>query len=108
MFEAPAERLAALDISGWLALLWYGVGATAIAYVMFYAGIARCDAGAAAAFSGLIPFTAFWLSVLVLGEQAGLVQALGGSLVIAGILMISRTKRTQYDVPRELTVKLQD
>jgi drug/metabolite transporter (DMT)-like permease len=107
LFEAPAERVAALDIPGWLGLVWYGVGATAIAYVMFYAGIARCDAGTAAAFSGMIPFTAFLLSVLVLGESAGLPQILGGVFVIAGILMISGIKQ-KYGMPREIAVKLQD
>lgn len=101
MFESPAESIAALDISGWLGLVWYGVGATAIAYVMFYAGIARCDAGTAAAFSGLIPFTAFLLSVFALGERAGLLQSLGGVFVIAGILMISGVKR-KCGMPRGL------
>lgn len=105
LFESPAESIAALDVSGWLGLMWYGLGATAIAYVMFYAGISRCDAGTAAAFSGMIPFTAFLLSVLALGERAGLLQILGGVFVIAGIVMISGIKR-KYDMPRELAVKL--
>lgn len=95
MFESPIERLAVFDITGWLALAWYGVGATAIAYVMFYAGIARCDAGTTAAFSGLIPFTAFWLSVLALKEQAGVIQYAGALLVIAGIVMISGIKQAK-------------
>lgn len=93
LFESPVERLQALGLSGWLALVWYGLGATAIAYVLFYAGVKRCDAGTTAAFSGMIPFTAFWLSVLVLGERAGFVHGLGALLVISGILMISRVKR---------------
>ncbi len=107
LFEFPAERIAVLDLPGWIGLVWYGVGATALAYVLFYAGVARCDAGTTAAFSGMIPFTAFLLSVFTLGERAGLPQILGGASVIAGILMISGVKR-KYEKSRELVIKLQD
>lgn len=102
LLESPFERLQALELSGWLALVWYGLGATAIGYVLFYAGVTRCDSGTTAAFSGMIPFTAFWLSVLVLGERAGLVQGIGALLVISGIVMISRVGKNNA-VIKELT-----
>lgn len=107
LFEAPAERIAALDMAGWAGLVWFGAGATAIAYVCFYAGVSRCDAGTTAAFSGLIPLTAFLLSTLVLGERVGLLQYLGGVFVIAGILMISGVKR-KYGMPRDMAAELQN
>lgn len=73
----------------WLALIWYGVAVTALAFVFFYAGIQRCEAGTAAAFSGLMPLSTFLLSVFLLKENAGLMQCLGGLLVVSGILIIS-------------------
>jgi len=92
-FEDPAARLSALPFPFWLALLWYGLVATVAAFICWYAGISRCDAGTAAAFSGMMPLTAFGLSVLLLKEQAGLLQVFGGLLVIAGIVSISRREK---------------
>lgn len=77
-----------------------------IKYIKGNRTVSRCDAGMTAEFSDMIPFTAFLLSVLVLGERAGLLQSLGGVFVIAGILMISGIGR-KHGMPRELAVKLQ-
>ncbi|GJM77446.1 hypothetical protein HMSSN036_96620 [Paenibacillus macerans] len=46
-------------------------------------------AATAAAFSGLMPFTALLLSVLVLGESSYWLQWVGGLLVILGIILIA-------------------
>jgi drug/metabolite transporter (DMT)-like permease len=88
MFEDPLGRLFGIGPGEWFALLWYGVFVTALAFMFWYAGISRCGAITAAAFSGMMPFTSLLLSVLLLGEQAGLRQWSGGALVIAGIILI--------------------
>ncbi|MBB6635063.1 DMT family transporter [Cohnella thailandensis] len=93
LFENPAASLAALGWTEWLAFIWYGPIVTALAFVFWYEGIKRCRATTAAAFSGLMPFTALLLSVLVLGESAGWPQWSGGLLVIAGIVLIGRERR---------------
>ncbi|MEN6389304.1 MAG: EamA family transporter [Syntrophomonas sp.] len=85
--ERPWAGLMALDLRQWLALLWYGLVATALGYVFWYAGIKRCPASSAAAFSGLMPLTALFLSFLLLGETPGLDQWLGGGLVVTGMLL---------------------
>ena len=87
--EHPAQRLSALVPSDWLALLWYGIFVTVLAFICWYAGIRRCSAITAAAFSGMMPFTSLFLSVLLLEEQAGFRQWSGGLLVIAGIFLIA-------------------
>ncbi|MDF2656911.1 MAG: DMT(drug/metabolite transporter) superfamily permease [Bacillota bacterium] len=87
--EHPAQQLSALIPSDWLALLWYGIFVTVLAFICWYAGIRRSSAITAAAFSGMMPFTSLFLSVLLLGEQAGLRQWSGGLLVIAGIFLIA-------------------
>lgn len=86
-FERPAACLLSLDPTGWIALLWYGIFATAVAYICMYSGIRRCEAGLAAAFSGMMPLTALVLSVLLLGERPGAGQWAGGALVVAGMLL---------------------
>ncbi len=88
LFEHPAAALAALSVQKWLALVWYGVGVTALAFILWYSGIKRCSAHTAAAFSGMMPFTSFILSVTLLGERAGWQQWLGGGLIILGLLLI--------------------
>lgn len=85
--EHPAAALLSLNIVGWAALVWYGLFVTALAFILWYAGIKRCDAAVAAAFSGMMPFTAMILSVLLLNEQPGWQQWLGGLLVVLGMVL---------------------
>ena len=94
LFENPLTRLAGIGPKEWFALLWYGVFVTALAFIFWYSGIQRCSAVTAAAFSGMMPFTALLLSVLLLGEHAGLRQWAGSALVIAGIVFIGIDKKT--------------
>lgn len=94
-FENPAARLAAIGPAEWFALVWYGLFVTALAFIFWYAGISRCGAVTAAAFSGMMPFTSLLLSVVLLGEHAGLRQWSGGILVITGILLIGCTDSSE-------------
>lgn len=86
--EHPLASLSALGWEGWLALVWYGPVVTALAFVCWYAGIKRNPVSTAAAFSGMMPFTALLLSVLILREHAGWQQWSGGMLVILGMILI--------------------
>lgn len=85
--EEPFSRLWVLEIGGWGALAWYGLFVTALAFIFWYRGIARCNASVAAAFSGMMPFTSLILSVLFLGEQPGSEQWAGGLLVLLGMVL---------------------
>lgn len=85
--ERPVPSLLSLSATGWMALLWYGLFITAFAYIFWYSGIRRSEAGMAAAFSGMMPLTALLLSALLLGERPGWQQWAGGGLVVAGMLL---------------------
>jgi len=85
--EQPLLALWSLDIIGWAALVWYGLFVTALAFIFWYAGIKRCAVSVAAAFSGMMPFTALLMSVLLLHEQPGWQQWLGGFLVVLGMVL---------------------
>ena len=106
LFEQPIQRLEILAFSGWLALVWYGVFVTALAFICWYAGIKRCPASMAAAFSGMMPLTAMLLSVTMLGEAAGWTQWIGGALVMLGMALIGLkgkpniTPQAIADVPK--------
>ncbi|WP_459928006.1 DMT family transporter [Desulfosporosinus burensis] len=88
LFEHPVLSLMSLGIKEWLALGWYGLFVTALAFIFWYAGIKRCTAYTAAAFSGMMPLTSLVLSVLILGERVALHQWSGGLLVVLGMLLI--------------------
>jgi len=88
LFEKPVPLLATAGLKAWLALIWYGLFVTALAFIFWYAGIKRCGAFTAAAFSGMMPFTAMLLAVIILGERAGWQQWSGGILVIIGMVLI--------------------
>ncbi|MHB8074333.1 DMT family transporter [Desulfosporosinus fructosivorans] len=88
LFEHPVLSLMSLGIIEWLALVWYGIFVTALAFMFWYAGIKRCTAYTAAAFSGMMPLTSLVLSVLLLGEHIGWHQWSGGLLVMLGMLLI--------------------
>ncbi len=87
-FEDPMNRFSGIGPAGWAALLWYGVIVTALAFICMYAGIKRCGALTAAAFSGAMPFTSMLLSIVILGESADYSQWLGGLFVIIGMVLI--------------------
>lgn len=82
------RSLAGIGVIEWLALFWYGVFVTALAFIFWYAGIKRCSAFTAAAFSGMMPFTSMLLSVALLGEVPGWRQWSGGILIMAGMILI--------------------
>jgi drug/metabolite transporter (DMT)-like permease len=69
------------------ALLYMAVLATAIAFVLFYKGLAELGAAVAGLFSGLIPVAALVASVLLGREQPHWYSAGGVTLVAAGIVV---------------------
>ena len=88
ILERPISRVAGLSWQAWLALIWYGVFVTALAYLCWYAGIKRCGAFTAAAYSGLMPLTSMILSTILFREATDIIQWLGGMCVIAGMVLI--------------------
>ena len=93
LFEQPVRALSVLSLTRWLALGWYGWLGTALAFICWYAGIKRCPAHIAAAFSGMMPLTSMVLAVAALGEPAGWHQWAGSVLVILGIVLIGIKSR---------------
>lgn len=100
-FEKPNVSLAAIGLQEWLALVWYGPIVTALAFIWWYAGIQRCHVATAAAFSGMMPFTALLLSVIVLKEPAGWEPWCGGVLVMMGMILIGRNQAKGSGISRQ-------
>lgn len=86
-------RLVGADL-GWLvsprgaiSMLWLGVAATGVAYLLFQRGLAHLPAGLASTLSLAEPFTATLLGVLVLHEHLGLLSAVGVLVVLVGLVL---------------------
>jgi DME family drug/metabolite transporter len=87
---APRRALAA----GWPLLLYLGLGPTAVAYVMFTAGLARVPATTAAIVALLEPLTATALGLVVFGERLGS-AGIAGALLLLAALAVLTTARPQ-------------
>lgn len=76
-------------------ILTIGILHTGIAYLLYFTSIAKLPPSKIALFSYLDPCTAILLSILVLHEQATLLQGIGILCILAGILL-SRKEREEY------------
>src|SRR5699024_2249869 len=73
--------------TGLLMVLWLGVVATGLSYVLFQHGLARLSAGTVATLSLAEPVTATLLGVLVLDERLSVASATGIVVVLASLLL---------------------
>jgi len=72
------------------ALLYLGVGGTALAFVWYYMSIKKLGASIASIFTNLVPVFGVAISVLVLGEPLLPSMLVGGAVAIVGVFMVSR------------------
>ncbi|GAA0800412.1 DMT family transporter [Spirilliplanes yamanashiensis] len=85
----PAGDLRAA--AGWLAYL--GVVPTALAYGLFFAGLARIRATTASVVALVEPVTAALIGVLALGERLGAVALLGMAVLLAAVAALAVAER---------------
>jgi len=74
----------------WPLLVYLGVGPTALAYILFTAGLRRVPATTAGVVSLLEPLTATTLGVIVFGESLGPAGMAGAALLLAALLLLTR------------------
>ncbi|MGA8046343.1 MAG: EamA family transporter [Dermatophilaceae bacterium] len=70
-------------------VLWLGLVATGLAYVLFQRGLSGLPAGSVATLSLAEPVTATALGVAVLGERPGLLTGVGMLVVVLGLLLMA-------------------
>jgi probable blue pigment (indigoidine) exporter len=80
----PAE----VPLQSWLGLLWLAVPGSAIAYALWFDGIAHLRAVAVSSLALLAPVTAAALGWVVLGQRLGVVQLLGAALALGAVLAL--------------------
>lgn len=73
-----------------LTVAWLGIGATAVGYLLFIAGLRHVTAVGATVLVLAEPLTAAVLGVLAFGERLGPVSAVGAVTVAAALLLTAR------------------
>jgi drug/metabolite transporter (DMT)-like permease len=88
LFEAPASLLyyspKTLGV-----LVFLGLGATVLAYVWYFRGLAALGAGAAASYSSLVPVFGVLSSMVYLGETADAALWVGGGVTLFGVALMN-------------------
>lgn len=83
---------------GLTAVLWLGVVATALAYVLFSLGLRELSAPTVATLTLAEPLTATLLGLLLLGEQLSALQALALVLLAVGLAVLAAPTRRAESV----------
>ncbi|KAI3590156.1 Permease of the drug/metabolite transporter (DMT) superfamily [Cupriavidus sp. U2] len=75
---------------GWLALVAIALVSTVLAILTFFAGLQKLGASKASMLSTLEPVVTVALAAALLGEHIGATQAVGGALILLGVLWLTR------------------
>lgn len=73
----------AIDLNTWILILIIGIIHTGIAYVLYFSSIKDVKSQSIAMLSYLDPIVAILMSFLILGESMGIVQIIGGLLILS-------------------------
>lgn len=79
--------------AGWVMVLWLGIGATGLSYVLFQHGLVRLSASTVATLSLAEPVTATLLGVLVLRESLSGLTSVGIGVVLLSLLLVAAPAR---------------
>lgn len=71
-------------------VLYLGTFCSVAAFMFFNYGLRKLTAGAAVSLTNLVPVFGVLFSVIILGEKVGLLQLLGGAVVIFGVYLSVR------------------
>ena len=103
LFLAPALALGDLGwlatTSGVLMVLWLGIAATGLSYVLFQHGLGSLPASTVATLSLAEPVTATLLGVLVLREHLTGLTTLGIAVVVASLSVMALRRRARPVIP---------
>lgn len=83
------------NAQGWAVVVYLGVVATGVAYLLFSMGLRSVSAATSVALSKFEPITAFVLSIIVVGERPGWLAFAGLGLVLMGLWLVVHSEMRQ-------------
>ena len=82
-----------VPLSGWMALLYVMVFATAVGQQAWLRGVKGVGPSRAGIFGNLIPVSALFFSLVILGEPVGMREISGIGLILLGVWLVDRQSR---------------
>ena len=79
-----------LSATGWVSLLFLGIGCSGLGYLLWYGALERLEAGQVAVFLYLEPLVTLAAAAWWLDEPIGAITVLGGLVVLAGVSLVQR------------------
>lgn len=89
------ETKGLLTVPGISTMIYLGIAATSVAYILFSTGLQHIPSSSAVTLSLAEPLTAAVLSVLVVGERLDLTSWSGVALLLGGILVLTLSGRKE-------------
>ena len=89
---AEPVRLPFSDVSlpVWLSVVYLAVVSCCFSYLWWNEGVRAIGVGRAAGFTFLVPVAAMLSAIPILGEWPGLVQLIGGAVILSGLFIANR------------------
>ena len=84
------------NAQGWAVVVYLGVVATGMAYLLFSMGLRTISAATSVALSKFEPITAFVLSIVVVGETPSWLAVVGLVLVLFGLWLVVHSEMRQH------------
>ncbi|MGB8858582.1 MAG: DMT family transporter [Ilumatobacteraceae bacterium] len=92
--EAPhVGEFGSLSLEGWLAVVWLGSASSAFVYYVMARLMTVVSATAASSMGTVVTPTSVFVAWVVLGDRPTLLEAVGGVIVIAGVVLVTRRER---------------
>ena len=100
--QAGWRELGHVSTVGWISVVFLGVGCSGLGYLFWYGALERLEASRVAAFLYLEPLVTVGAAALILGERASWLTLLGGTVVLAGVLLVERAPRPRIPLEAEV------
>jgi drug/metabolite transporter (DMT)-like permease len=91
--QLPEAWPQALEAKNWIAIVYSGVFSTGVAYATWHAGVRAVGASHASVYQNVVTLVAVIGGWIFLREKFMYAQLLGGTLTIAGLLLMRRGRR---------------
>jgi drug/metabolite transporter (DMT)-like permease len=85
-------HLGALSATAWTAIIFLGVGCSALGYLFWYAALEKLETSQVAVFLYIEPLVTLLAAVVLIGETVDWTTVVGGILVLAGVTAVQRAK----------------
>lgn len=96
------------DLTAFLAIGYYGVFATVIAYLLWTSAVAKVNGATAGVTTAAMPVSSVFLAACVLSEQVYWFHLAGCTLIIAGILITTITPKKRVTIANCPPIPLQE